>query len=207
MSEENSYMIRKFLLVTLQLALLSTFGCAQDTGESEAQNSPKENQEYQNSLQYSNSPYLLQHADNPVDWHPWGKEAFEKAEEEEGAFYVWTKSQINEAMPERQAKVFNYVYGLKADGNALQDPHDVLGDEQYKEHAVQSAKFLKDKLYNSKTGQFKRTYRDGEAEFAANMEDYAYLVKGLIDLYEATGNERWLNDATQFIETQIDLFL
>ena len=28
------------------------------------------------------SPYLLQHAHNPVDWMPWGKEAFEKAERE-----------------------------------------------------------------------------------------------------------------------------
>ncbi|MCY8932178.1 thioredoxin domain-containing protein [Bacillus atrophaeus] len=25
------------------------------------------------------SPYLLQHAHNPVDWYPWGEEAFEKA--------------------------------------------------------------------------------------------------------------------------------
>ena len=32
-----------------------------------------------NHLQGSNSPYLLQHADNPVDWYPWGPEALEKA--------------------------------------------------------------------------------------------------------------------------------
>jgi uncharacterized protein YyaL (SSP411 family) len=34
-----------------------------------------------NRLQYEQSPYLLQHADNPVDWYPWGKEAFRRAEE------------------------------------------------------------------------------------------------------------------------------
>ena len=29
-----------------------------------------------NRLAGSTSPYLLQHADNPVDWYPWGEEAF-----------------------------------------------------------------------------------------------------------------------------------
>ncbi|MGA2614739.1 MAG: thioredoxin domain-containing protein [Spirochaetia bacterium] len=32
-----------------------------------------------NALQFEKSPYLLQHAANPVDWHPWGEEAFRKA--------------------------------------------------------------------------------------------------------------------------------
>ncbi|HUT64732.1 MAG TPA: thioredoxin domain-containing protein [Spirochaetota bacterium] len=34
-----------------------------------------------NRLKYEKSPYLLQHADNPVDWYPWGEEAFERAGE------------------------------------------------------------------------------------------------------------------------------
>ena len=36
-----------------------------------------------NLLIHEKSPYLLQHADNPVDWYPWGEEAFEKAHEED----------------------------------------------------------------------------------------------------------------------------
>ena len=32
-----------------------------------------------NRLATEPSPYLLQHADNPVDWYPWGEEALEKA--------------------------------------------------------------------------------------------------------------------------------
>lgn len=35
-----------------------------------------------NRLQHSRSPYLLQHANNPVDWFPWGKEALDKAKSE-----------------------------------------------------------------------------------------------------------------------------
>ena len=37
--------------------------------------------QYTNRLAKETSPYLLQHAHNPVDWYPWGEEAFEKAKE------------------------------------------------------------------------------------------------------------------------------
>ena len=36
-------------------------------------------QQVPNRLIKESSPYLIQHANNPVDWHPWGEEAFEKA--------------------------------------------------------------------------------------------------------------------------------
>jgi hypothetical protein len=39
--------------------------------------------EHKNRLALEKSPYLLQHADNPVDWYPWGAEAFQKAEKED----------------------------------------------------------------------------------------------------------------------------
>jgi uncharacterized protein YyaL (SSP411 family) len=37
---------------------------------------------HNNHLIKESSPYLLQHANNPVDWYPWGDEAFEKAQKE-----------------------------------------------------------------------------------------------------------------------------
>ena len=37
---------------------------------------------YTNRLAREKSPYLLQHAHNPVDWYAWGEEAFEKARKE-----------------------------------------------------------------------------------------------------------------------------
>jgi uncharacterized protein YyaL (SSP411 family) len=42
----------------------------------------KNDHKYTNHLINESSPYLLQHAHNPVDWHPWGEEALQKAEEE-----------------------------------------------------------------------------------------------------------------------------
>ncbi len=41
-----------------------------------------------NRLQYEKSPYLLQHANNPVDWYPWCEEAFEKAKLEDKPVFL-----------------------------------------------------------------------------------------------------------------------
>jgi len=41
-----------------------------------------------NHLANEKSPYLLQHADNPVDWYPWGEEAFTKAKEEDKPIFL-----------------------------------------------------------------------------------------------------------------------
>ena len=40
-------------------------------------------QTYTNRLIHETSPYLLQHAHNPVDWYPWGEEALAKAKAED----------------------------------------------------------------------------------------------------------------------------
>ncbi len=42
----------------------------------------------ENLLIHEKSPYLLQHANNPVHWHPWGKEAFDKAKHEDKPVFV-----------------------------------------------------------------------------------------------------------------------
>ncbi|MDX5325170.1 MAG: thioredoxin domain-containing protein, partial [Bacteroidota bacterium] len=39
-------------------------------------------QEYSNALIHESSPYLLQHAHNPVDWYPWGEQALDIAKKE-----------------------------------------------------------------------------------------------------------------------------
>lgn len=44
--------------------------------------------EKSNRLVNEKSPYLLQHAYNPVDWYPWGNEAFEKAKMEDKPIFL-----------------------------------------------------------------------------------------------------------------------
>jgi uncharacterized protein YyaL (SSP411 family) len=41
-----------------------------------------------NRLIHEKSPYLLQHAYNPVDWYPWGEEAFQKARAEDKPVFL-----------------------------------------------------------------------------------------------------------------------
>ncbi|OPX46000.1 hypothetical protein CLHUN_04750 [Ruminiclostridium hungatei] len=43
---------------------------------------------YTNRLISEKSPYLLQHAHNPVDWYPWGPEAFARAAGENTYCYI-----------------------------------------------------------------------------------------------------------------------
>jgi len=43
---------------------------------------------YHNALIHEKSPYLLQHAENPVDWYPWGEKAFSKAKHEDKPVFL-----------------------------------------------------------------------------------------------------------------------
>jgi uncharacterized protein YyaL (SSP411 family) len=43
---------------------------------------PKHTGTHRNRLASETSPYLVQHAGNPVDWYPWGAEALERARQE-----------------------------------------------------------------------------------------------------------------------------
>jgi uncharacterized protein YyaL (SSP411 family) len=49
---------------------------------------PKEEKKHTNRLAHESSPYLLQHAHNPVDWYPWGEEAFAKAKKEDKLVFL-----------------------------------------------------------------------------------------------------------------------
>ncbi len=44
--------------------------------------------QYTNRLIKEKSPYLLQHAHNPMNWYPWGEEAFEKARREDKPIFL-----------------------------------------------------------------------------------------------------------------------
>jgi len=67
-----------YLLLTL-ICLYSPAPCGAQEKE-KTLNTP--NHDYTNNLIQETSPYLLQHAHNPVDWYPWGDEALEKAKKE-----------------------------------------------------------------------------------------------------------------------------
>jgi uncharacterized protein YyaL (SSP411 family) len=187
-------------------------------------------------------------------------------EHAEGAFFVWTKEEIEEALSPEAAALFCRHYGVLAGGNVdpSSDPHGeltgknvlmeqasieesaaalglseevaitsleqsrrilaeirekrprphlddkilcawnglmisvfaragaALGDEGYVGAAVKAADFIKGHLTDPASGELRRSWREGKVLETGFAEDYAFLIQGLLDLYEATFSIRWL---------------
>ena len=62
---------------------------------------------------------------------------------------------------------------------------------------MQSAEFIERDLYDAKTGVLFRSWRMGRGSTEGFAEDYAFLIQGLLDLYEASFDLRWLKWAGQ----------
>ena len=80
----------------------------------------------------------------------------------------------------------------------------VLADHRYQTVAEGAAAFLLSKLM--KDGRLRHTYKDGRARFNGYLEDYAFLICGLIDLYEATFEVKWLQEAQKLNEIMLEQF-
>jgi uncharacterized protein YyaL (SSP411 family) len=215
--------------------------------------------------------YSAEDAESPVDVDKPG-------EKEEGAFYLWTEEEIERVLGGDRSKIFKYRYGVRSEGNALEDVHKVFSGKNilYVEHTIdetakkfqqtpdqiardladsraklllerqrrprphlddkiltswnglmisafarafqaledpaylrageRAADFIYQKLYDAKAKRLLRRYRDGEARFAANLDDYAFFTMGLLDLYEASLNIRWLKLAIELTGEQNALF-
>jgi uncharacterized protein YyaL (SSP411 family) len=74
------------------------------------------------------------------------------------------------------------------------------------ETARTAAEFIGATLWTPDTRTLRRRYRDGEAAIEGYCEDYAYLVWGLLELFEADGDARWLRWATELQSRQDELF-
>ena len=197
----------------------------------------------------------------------------------EGAFYIWTKKEIDAALGDA-AEIFDFYYGVQSHGNAPEgsDPQDefrgkniliqrhtiaetaqhfkkseaeiakslahsreilfairakrprphlddkiiaawnglmisayaraaqALDDPRYLEIAARAANFLRQNLYDPSGKILYRNYRDGRSDIEGFADDYACVVQGLLDLYEASFDVERLRFATQLQETQDRLF-
>ena len=82
----------------------------------------------------------------------------------------------------------------------------VLDEPRYLEIARHAAKFLKTNLYVEKSKLLYRNYRGGRSNIEGFADDYAFVIQGLLDLYEASFDVEWLKFAIQLHETQDRLF-
>ena len=88
---------------------------------------------------------------------------------------------------------------------ALADAGAVLGRDDYLEAARACATFLLEQLREG-GGNLLRTYKDGRAHLNAYLEDHAFLLEGLLTLYEASFETRWFTEARALAETMIERF-
>ena len=80
----------------------------------------------------------------------------------------------------------------------------VLEREDYRRIAEKNAVFLLEKLRLG--GRLRRSYKDGRPRFNGYLEDYACVADGLVALYEATFETRWLAEAKALADAILELF-
>ena len=90
--------------------------------------------------------------------------------------------------------------------SALSRSYQVLGEKRYLEVARNAAGFLRKNLYDVEEKTLFRRWRQGERKIAGMADDYAFLIQGLIDLYEADFDPGWIEWAFELMDEQIKLF-
>ncbi len=113
-------------------------------------------------------------------------------------------ARIQRPRPLRDDKIITGWNGLMI--SACARASHILREPRYAEAARHAAQFVARTLYDSKSKALHRRYRDGETKCDAQLDDFAFYVQGLIDLYEATFDIEWLKLALELHGTQVALF-
>jgi uncharacterized protein YyaL (SSP411 family) len=106
--------------------------------------------------------------------------------------------------PLRDDKILTAWNGLMI--SAFAKGGAVLEDARYAEAARRATQFVIGRMYHAASGRLLRRYRDGGAAIPGFLDDYAMFVQGLLDLYEAQFDRRYLELAVRLTEKQRELF-
>jgi hypothetical protein len=104
--------------------------------------------------------------------------------------------------PHRDDKIITAWNGLMI--SSLAYGGAALQEEKYIRAAEQAAEFILDSLH--KKGRLMRYYRQNQAIELAFLDDYAFTIMGLLELYEASFDSKWLINAKMLAEEMIKLF-
>ncbi len=88
---------------------------------------------------------------------------------------------------------------------ALSKGAQAFNEKKYAEFAKKSAEFILSTMKMEDGGLYHR-YRDGEVSFKGNIDDYAFMVWGLIELYEATFETKYLKEAIELTNYAVKHF-
>lgn len=85
------------------------------------------------------------------------------------------------------------------------DAYRVFNEPDFLKTAIANAEFILKSLYNN-DGSLYRSYKSGKATINAFLDDYALVADGLISLYEATFDEKWLTEARKLVDFALENF-
>ncbi len=105
--------------------------------------------------------------------------------------------------PATDDKVLTAWNGLAIDALAMAGRQ--LGEPRYTQAAATAAQFLLDHM-RLEDGRLQRAWRHGKSQHAAVLEDYAYLIQGLLSLFMSTGEESWLLTAENLAQHMLEDF-
>ena len=106
--------------------------------------------------------------------------------------------------PDRDEKIITAWNGLMI--TALAHGFSVLGNTSYLDTATRCAEFIWSRQWDSKTQKLLRVYKDGQSKINGCLDDYAYFLEGLVTLYEAGLDSRWIARAKELANSMIDEF-
>ncbi len=196
----------------------------------------------------------------------------------EGAFYLWTRAELEDVLGPSDAAIFSYRCGVEPSGNVEEDPHgeftgknilyrahsveetalhfeirteearavlqsavvklqelrsarphphlddkiltawnglmisafakgaQILDEPRYVDAARGAASFVRRKMWDAERGVLLRRHRDGESAIDGFLDDYAFFINALLDLYETGFEAEDLAFATQLAMRAMELF-
>jgi uncharacterized protein len=105
--------------------------------------------------------------------------------------------------PGRDEKILTSWNGLMISGFAK--GFAISGDEKYLQIAKEAVGFIENKLA-SNDGHLRRTFKDGQSKLNAYLEDYAFYISGLLDLFAANSKQEYLDKAIIYTDFMLDHF-
>jgi hypothetical protein len=131
--------------------------------------------------------------------------ALEVVEVLEGARRVLFERRSTRPRPHLDDKVLTAWNGLMIAAFA-RVARVVPGAEEFLDDATRAARFIRRHLWDQRSATLLRRYRQGDARVDGYAEDYAYLIFGLLELFQAGGDPEWLEWALRLQERQDALF-
>ena len=109
-------------------------------------------------------------------------------------------ARLKRPRPHLDDKVLTSWNGLMI--SAFARGYQILGDTRYIKAGERAANFIRDNLCEPQKRELSRRWRENEKGISGTANDYAFLAQGLIDLYEASFDPRWLYWGIELVDEQ-----